>query len=638
MQRVRKYLIIGSIPVLFIAAIVIVLRLVPLDSFRAPLEKAVSHGLGRGVHIAGGLHASLYPEIGLTAGDVSIDNVPGGIDKEFAHVGTLAVGAKLLPLLSGEIDITRLALEDPSIHLEVDGSGNPNWNLATTKSSSSTSAPPQLSISGLKIDGAEISYFDARTGKHKALRGVAASLSLASIGQPAALNVDGLYNDEKFTVTGSIDSPQSYTQKKPTKLVLDVYSRLLRLHFDGTVIGATQSSGMVQMSGPSLRQLVQGAGTAAPGTSGLGAFSLAGGVSSKDRVYALTNAKLSLDDMKGNLDLAVDMTGTLPLLKGKIALDRLDAGAYMVGKEAEKTRGWNTKPLSLDGLKLANADLAVSVERFGLGNFVMTHGAMHVGLQDAKLTADLTQASLFNGNVTGRVTADASGAVPAFTIKADMKSVAMKALLQSAMKVGRIEGTGFLTMDVAGHGANQQAIVSSLSGTSSVTMKNGALHGVDLGAVARTIQGALSGALGAATGEKASTDFAEAGGKFTIQGGVMHNDDFHLLSPFMRVTGAGDINLAPRTLNFRIEPKLVLASTGQGGSSNALGIGVPFQVSGPWDRLSYRPDLLKAVTGVIANGLKGGAGGVTSLLGALGNKKSGSQQQSGLNLNGLFGH
>ena len=633
----RKYLIIGSIPVLLITVIAIVLRLVPLDSFRAPLEKAVSRGLGRGVHIAGSLHASLYPEIGLSAGDVSIDNIPGGIEKEFAHVGTLAVGAKLIPLLSREIDITRLALEDPSIHLEVDSSGNPNWNFGATKSGDSTS-PSQLSISGLKIGGGAISYFDARTGKHKALRDVSASLSLASLGQAATLNLDGLYNDERFTVTGSIDSPQSYTQKKPTKLLLDVYSRLLRLHFDGTVIGVTQSSGMVQMSGPSLRQLLQGAGTAVPGTSGLGEFSLAGGVSSKDRIYALTGAKLALDDMKGSLDLAVDMTGKLPMLKGKIALDRLDAGTYMMGKQAEKTEGWSSKPLSLDGLKLADADLDVSVDRFLLGKFEINHGAMHASLQDAKLTADLTQASLFNGSVTGRVTADASTAVPAFTIKADVKSVTMKALLQSAVKVERIEGTGNLTMAVAGHGANQQQIVSSLSGASSVAMRNGTIRGVDLGAVARTIQGALSGALGAATGGGASTDFTEAGGKVVIRDGVMHNDDFHMQSPFLRIAGGGDINLGRRTLDFRIEPKVVLASAGQGGARDALGIGVPFQVTGPWSKLSYRPDLLKAVSGVLVDGLKGGAGGVGSLLGVLGNKKgTGNQQQPGLNLNGLFG-
>jgi AsmA protein len=636
----RKYLIIGSVPVLAIAAIALVPLLVPLDSFRAPLEKAVSRGLGRGVHIAGSLHLTLFPVIGLSAGDVSIENVPGGEAKEFAHVGTLAVGAKLVPLLSRKIDITRLALDNPSIHLEVDSNGNSNWNFATTTSGGETSTPSQLSISGLKISGGEFSYLDARTGKRKALRQVTASLNLAAIDQPASLDLDGLFNDEKFTVTGRIDSPATYLQKKPSKVVLNVNSRLLNLQFDGSVIGATESSGMVKMSGPSLRQLMQGAGTTAPNTFGLGAFSLEGGASSKDRVYALTNAKLSLDDMKANVDLAVDLNGKVPLLKGKIALDRLDAGAYMMGKEPEaKTSGWSTKPLSLNGLKLANADVGITVERFQLGTFVVSHGVMQVALQDAKLTAALTQASLFNGSATGRVIADAGGAVPAFMIKADVKSVAMKSLLQSAMKVERIEGTGLLAMDVAGHGTNQQAIVNSLSGTGSVTVRNGALRGVDLAAVGRTIQNALSGNLGAATGDRASTDFAEAGGKFVIHNGVMHNDDFHLLNPFVRIAGSGDINLGPRTLNFRVEPKIVSTGAGQGGARNAAGIGIPFQVSGPWSKLSYAPDL-KAVGGTLVNQLTGGEGGVGSLLGnALGGKKGSgkSQPQPSLNLNGLFG-
>ena len=41
-----------------------------------------------------------------------------------------------------------------------------------------------------------------------------------------------------------------------------------------------------------------------------------------------------------------------------------------------------------------------------------------------------------------------------------------------------------------------------------MTVKNGALRGVDLAAVSRTIQNALSGQLGAATSAQASTDFA----------------------------------------------------------------------------------------------------------------------------------
>ncbi|MEO8301791.1 MAG: AsmA family protein, partial [Rhizomicrobium sp.] len=590
-------------------------------------------------HIAGGLHASLYPEIGLSAGDVSIDNVAGGEARLFAHVDTMAVGARLMPLLSRRIDITRLALDHPSINLEIDKNGAGNWNFGAGQSSSSTSTDARLSISGLRIQSGEIRYFDARTGKRKLIQGANASLALEALDRPAVFDLEAVYDDEKLSVTGNIDNPQAFMRKEPAKLALELKSPSLNLKFDGSVTGASQSSGNVTMSGPSLRQLMQRAGTA-PSYAGLGAFSLSGAVASQDRVYALKQAKLNLDGMKADLDLSVDMNGTLPLLKGTIALDQLDAAAYLLDKKpAAQTAGWSTEPLSLSGLKLADADLAITAGRFLLGKFVITQGAMHVVVQDAKLSADLTRAALFGGSATGRVTADGSGAVPAVTIKMDVKSVAMKALLQSAIKVERIEGTGAMSVNVAGSGKNQQAIMNSLGGTASVAVHNGAIRGVDLAAVSRTVQDPLSGVLGAATSARSSTDFAEAGGTFAVRGGVAHNQDFHLLNPFVRISGNGDIDLGHRTINFRIEPKLVTTSQGQGGLLGASGLGVPFQITGPWTKPSYKPDLTKAVGNLLVNQIQGNAGPVGGLLGNVlgGKKSSGTKPQQGLDLKSLFG-
>jgi AsmA protein len=359
---------------------------------------------------------------------------------------------------------------------------------------------------------------------------------------------------------------------------------------------------------------------------------LSGAVSSQDHVYALKQAKLSLDSMKADLDLTVDTTGTVPLLKGTVALDRLDAADYLLDKKpAAPTQGWSKEPLSLAGLKLADADVAITAGRFTLGMFAITQGQMHVLVHDGKLSADVTRAALFGGSATGRITADGAAAVPAVTIKLDVKSVAMKALLQSAIKIERIEGTGAMSVNVAGIGKTQQAIMDSLGGTASVSVQNGAIRGVDLAAVARTVQNPLSGLAGA-TGAHSSTDFAEAGGSFTVKNGVAHNQDFHLLNPFVRISGGGDIDLGQRTINFRVEPKLVANTQGQGGLLGAAGLGVPFQITGPWTKPSYRPDMAKAV----GNLLQGSAGG---LLGnVLGGKKSGgSDSKPKLDLKSLFG-
>lgn len=638
----RKLLyVLAGLLVFLVVAVGAVLALLPVNSLRAPLERAISRGIGRPIHIAGPMHASLYPEIGVSAGDVTIDNVAGGQAREFAHVGTLAVGAKLLPLLSREIDITKLTLEKPSIHLEVDAKGNSNWNFQFSKSENTTSSTPsRLSISGLKITDGEITYFDARTARRKTLSQANVSMSMAALDQPAIFNIDAVYEEEKFTVEGRIDSPDAYTRKLPAKLSLDLKSRPVNLHFEGSVTGTAENSGSFTMSGPSLRELMKQGTGAAPAGHGLGAFSITGNVSTMDRVYALQGAKISLDGMKGQADLSVDTKGVIPALKGAIGLDHLDLAAYMTGKsEAAKTSGWSTEPLSLSGLKRADADIDVSVDRLSLGTFVISRGRVHVGLADGVLTAVLTQAALFNGTAAGRIVADARPAIPKFAVALDVNGVAIQSLLQSAMKINRIEGTGALSLNVAGAGSSQQAIMNSLAGTSSVTARNGAIRGVDLAAVSRTIQNALSGSLAAATSEKASTDFAEAGGTFKISNGVMHNQDFHLLNPFVRITGSGDINLGPRTLEFHIVPKLVATSQGQGGTREATGLSVPFMVSGPWTKPSYRPDM-KALGGAVVEQLKSGQGLGGLLGGVLGNKKSGSSTPNNsqqFNLNNLFG-
>jgi AsmA protein len=90
------------------------------------------------------------------------------------------------------------------------------------------------------------------------------------------------------------------------------------------------------------------------------------------------------------------------------------------------------------------------------------------------------------------------------------------------------------------------------------------------------------------------TDFAELGGTFKITKGVATNTDLLLKSPLLRLTGKGRVNLPKRNVNYRLEPKLVATTKGQGGKAGGSGIMVPVVVQGPWDNISYTPDLAGA--------------------------------------------
>lgn len=66
--------------------------------------------------------------------------------------------------------------------------------------------------------------------------------------------------------------------------------------------------------------------------------------------------------------------------------------------------------------------------------------------------------------------------------------------------------------------------------------------------------------------------------------------------PSGRAEARGSVDLPQRGVNYRIEPKVVPSLQGQGGASDMGGLVVPVLVSGPWDDISYRPDLEGGMT------------------------------------------
>ena len=57
------------------------------------------------------------------------------------------------------------------------------------------------------------------------------------------------------------------------------------------------------------------------------------------------------------------------------------------------------------------------------------------------------------------------------------------------------------------------------------------------------------------------------------------------------MTGAGTIDLGAKTLAFRVEPKLVMTTEGQGRAADPVGLGIPVVIDGPWAEPRIYPDM-----------------------------------------------
>ncbi len=57
------------------------------------------------------------------------------------------------------------------------------------------------------------------------------------------------------------------------------------------------------------------------------------------------------------------------------------------------------------------------------------------------------------------------------------------------------------------------------------------------------------------------------------------------------MTGAGTVDLSAKALAFRVEPKLVMTTEGQGSAANPVGLGIPVVIEGPWAAPRIYPDV-----------------------------------------------
>ena len=209
------------------------------------------------------------------------------------------------------------------------------------------------------------------------------------------------------------------------------------------------------------------------------------------------------------------------------------------------------------------------------------------------MTATLGKLGLYDGDGSGALTLNGAGATPRINARFKVSGVTAEPLLTDAAGFNRLQGNTALNFSVATAGRSQRDMVAALGGSGEVKFTNGKIKGINLAQLARTALGAATS--GWQSGGTQDTDFSELGGSFTIDKGVLTNSDLKMLSPLLRVTGAGKVNILEKTLNYRVEPKIAASLEGQGGQADVKGIEVPLLITGPWSAPRFAPDVASMI-------------------------------------------
>lgn len=634
----KKLLIaIAALVVVLVAGVVALPFFVPVSVYKTQIEAQAKAATGRDLAIKGDMKLSLFPAVAIEAKDVSFANAAGASTPEMARLKSLKVAVKLMPLLKGSLEVESFVLEEPVIVLEIDKQGRANWVFDTRPAtpgaapqatgSSAAGAPGDIRLGEVKLKDGRLTYIDARTGAKEELTAINATVELPDLDRPMKFDGAATWHGKPLTVKLDVDKPRALMAGQPAGISLLLGGDPVKIGFKGqvTTAGAGRAQGDVDLAIPSIKDLAAWVGKpidARPNT--MGALSISGKLDRQGPKTSFTGAKVSLDQIKGTGDVAVDTSGAKPHLQAKLALEKLDVNPYLppeapaakggapapAGQSAQQ--GWSEDPIDLTGLRAANADLDLTVGGLVIRKIEIGKGVIKAQLKDGRLALDLSELALYQGTGQAKVTLDGSGPMPAVDARVTLSGVKAEPLLKVAADFERLSGTFATEAQVTTRGRSQKEMVSALGGQGKFAFTDGAIKGINLGAMVRNITTAFTDP---SAKETQKTDFSELGGTYTIAQGILRNNDLSMKSPLLRVEGKGTVDLPKKTVDYRVEPKVAMTTEGQGGQMQAAGLMVPVNVKGPWHDLSYQPDLAALIKIDPAKALDALKGGIPAIPG-----------------------
>ena len=564
---------VGAVVLLFAGALAFIAATFDPNQYKAQVADLVKEKTRRTLTIEGDIRLMLFPKLGVHLGKTRLSEFQS--DKDFAGLDDMRVSLALIPLLSREVVVDQIRLDGlrASLVKHKDGKTNVDDLLSGKKEegpakpaepAKAQTPPIKLEVDGVRISKAALVWKDEASGVDYAISDFSLKTGRVAPGVPT-----------KFDLAATIRANQP---KVDVKLQV---GGTLAADLENQVFAVTELT--VKLNGD------------AAGVTGLAA-ELSGSVAAdlkKQTAHADLAMKLDESNIKAKFAVA-DFAALRSTFD--IAIDKFNADKYLPPKKAGETAKASAgsqpeKPIDFSPIKKLDVAGSLRIGDLTASNVKAQNVRVDVRAKNGRLDVDPLSANLYQGSVKGTASLDAN--TNRIGIRQNLAGISIGPLLRDAIGQDLLEGRGNVALDVTTAGNLVSAMKKALNGTARLELKDGAIKGINLAQSLRNAKTLIAGGKreaeqGATAGEK--TDFSELSASFDIKNGIAHNGDFLAKSPFLRLTGEGDINLPDSTLNYLAKAAVVASGAGQGGKemTDLKGLSIPVRASGPFTALKYK--------------------------------------------------
>ncbi|MFH1869525.1 MAG: AsmA family protein [Pseudomonadota bacterium] len=614
---------------------------------KGEISRVVLEQTQRRLDIAGQLKLSVWPDVGIRLGRLSLSE-PGG-KEEFLALESARVAVAVMPLLSQQLQVRRIEVDGLRATLVKRKDGTLNIDDLTGSQAdkpkvgagATPSAPVQIDIAGIKLANAQFTWRDEKGGSATTLSRldldtgrVQADSGRQTLSVDAlALTARGKSGSDAFEL--KLDAPK--VAVSPDKAGGDTLNLSATLAGSGRSVVAKLVLSGVEGNAKALKiatlaldldaksgETAVKAHLESPVTANVAAQivaleKLVGSIALANSQMPMKQLKLPLSGslradlakQSAALDLGTRFDESTIALKLKVTkfappaivfdldIDQLNVDKYLPPKAAEDKSALGAK-LDFSALKGHELKGSIRIGALQVSKLKLAKLNAKLNLVGGRLDVAPLTMNLYQGTASGSLSLNAAG--NQVGLKQQLTGISINPLMKDLADRDLLEGRGNVALDVASRGDSVTAMKQALAGTASANLKDGAIKGINLAQTLRDLQGKLGAASGKDSTQQAKagdkTDFSELAASLKIAKGVAHNEDLVMKSPFLRLAGAGDIDIGGGRMNYLAKASVVASSAGQGGQGldQLKGLTVPVRITGPFDKLSYTLELGNLIT------------------------------------------
>ena len=570
-----------------IGALVILPFLMPADAVREAVKAEIRAVTGLDPVLRGGTSVSLFPSGAVRFDDVVLgDNRTGAPALTAEHV---IARLRFFPFLAGRIEIADISLVRPTIAIIFNADHSSNWSghIETLARTLKPGPDRPASFSEIRITDGTIILRDKAYEIVETLANVEMALAWPSISRSFAATGRFAWHEQPIDATISLTDFVAALQGDRSGLKIRLAGAPFKFAFDGYLSyrPTLKMEGTLAADAASLRDTLRWAGQQPPPGGGFGRFALKAQTNVVGGTIGLSGVNIELDGNAGEGVLTFDGRQAL---QGTLAAEGLDLTPYTsaVRLLTSGERGWDSKPIALDGLEGVHLDLRLSAARVNIASAKLGRTAVAANLRGGNLTVAVGESQAFGGVVRGTFGLANSPAGADFRAQLQFSNVDLEQCLGDMFGIRRLEGKGNLSFAVESSGRSVYDLTKALNGTASLTSRKGAIAGFNVEQLLKRIERRpLSGGGEFRTGK---TPYETLTLNLKVVQGVANVEDVRMEGPSVGLALAGSASIPERELDLRGTASLLSISATSNAAAPAFEL--PFMVQGPWDDPIILPD------------------------------------------------